>query len=243
MKNVIQDSKRTAARGVWHRAGVALRQPAVHWLTVIAGLLFIGCQCAATDKGASQGKASTRAVPLPDVVEDVLGDTGRSGSLVYGWRCIASGNFRDPIRASPPDEGTPIQRLRIAFAGKPDLRVTEDPTGLVRVVGGTFKTDVLDLQIKRLVFHNEDDPMKAFASIMDSPEIEAYLRQNGIFLVPGSRSYFSPTKPSPHLDGTRENIRLSEALDLLSLTYSGVWVYQECSCPGGKRMVALHFSQ
>jgi hypothetical protein len=165
--------------------------------------------------------------------------------LAYGWRCVASGDFTDQFSASVPrGDGTAVQRLRTAFADKPSLTVTEDSTGLDRVVGGTFKTDLLDLKIKRLVFHNEDDPMIALSSILDSPEVQAYLRQTNIVFVPEwGGIYPAPSKSSPHLNGMRENIRLSEALDLLPLTYSGMWGYRACACPGGKRMVAIHFLQ
>jgi hypothetical protein len=215
----------------------------VLWMIVFLSAIFATAQVTESDNRASQKNTAKR--PLPDVVASILEDAGRSGSLAYSWKCVASRNFHDPVRAPiPPEEGTVIQRLRTAFANIPWLRVTVDPSGFVRVVGGPFKTDLLDLKIKRIVFHSQEDPMLAFADIMDSPEIDAYATANNITLVPTFGGlYAAPSKSSPRLDGTRDNIKLSEALDLLPVTYSGLWVYKECKGPGEKRLVTLEYFQ
>jgi hypothetical protein len=161
----------------------------VLWSIVFVSVLFARVQAGEADKTRS----------LPDVVAIILHDTGRSGSLSYGWKCVGSEDFSDPFRASiPPSEGTAVQRLHAAFANKPSLRVTEDSSGLVRVVGGTFKTDLLDLKIKRIVFHNEGDAMKALSSILGSPELDTYIKANNIIILPEMGGiYPTPSESSP----------------------------------------------
>src|SRR5208282_6864757 len=125
----------------------------VCWLTVFAGLLVAGGQVVRSNEGRPRNKTGTRS--LPDVVATVLEETRRSGSLAYGWTCVESGDFSDPFRASVPlGEGGGVQRLHTAFANEPSLRVTEYPSGLIRVVGGTLKSDLLALKIERIVFRN-----------------------------------------------------------------------------------------
>lgn len=215
----------------------------VFWSIVVAGIVSLSVH-AIGPGGSSPQESATRRTPS-DVVAIVLHDTGRSGSLAYGWKCVRHGDFSDPFRVIIPlQEGSAVQRLRTAFAKNPSFKIGEDTNGLVRVFGEGAKPDLLGLRIKRIVFHREPDPMRALSTILNSPEIRAYVKEHHIDIIPvGSGIYPSPSATSPRLDGTKENVSLSEALDLLPLTYGGMWIYRECTGSKGKRLLALHFSQ
>jgi hypothetical protein len=71
----------------------------VLWLIVFVSVLFARVQAG----------RPTRPALSPMLWRFVLHDTGRSGSLSYGWKCVASEDFSDPFTASiPPSEGTAI---------------------------------------------------------------------------------------------------------------------------------------
>ncbi len=179
-----------------------------------------------------------------EVMAIVLHDTERSGSFVYGWECEGPG-LSDPFRVTiPQQEGSALYRLNAAFARYPSFKVREDGNGLVRLVGENTKTDLLGLKIKQISFHGEADPMRALSTILSAPEICVYMREHHIEDVSqGSGIYPSPSQTSPRLDGTKGNLTLFEALDLLPLTYSGMWGYRECVNAGGGRTVAFNFWQ
>ena len=194
-------------------------------------------------QSASQSKAARHK--LIDVVASALQGTDSRGSLAESWRCDASAAFSEPFRVKmPPKQGSAVERLHAVFGSNPSMVVSADKNQLVRVIAGNVKTDLLDVTIKRIAFHNEADGPVALSTILDSPEVRGYMEQHHIenVLTVGG-IYPAPSAASPRLDGTKENLKLSEALDLLPLTFSGMWSYQECTEPGGKRRVAFHFMQ
>lgn len=213
---------------------------------IVAPLLFIVAVSLATDaqQPASRMTVEDAGRAPWEVSAVVLHDTERSGSLVYGWKCVGPG-LSDPFKVTvPQQEGSAVQRLSAAFAKYPSFKVGEDKNGLIRVFGEGASTDLLRLRIKQVVFHREADPMRALSTILSAPEISAYMREHHIEdISQGTGIYPSPSQTSPRLDGTKENLTLYEALDLLPLTYTGMWGYQECEGAGGKRTVAFGFWQ
>ena len=216
-------------------------------LVVVIHLIFVPfqafCQIAEPDKPAVREVGTKKR--LFDIVSGVLQETGRSGSLVLGWRCERSGDFSPPFRLGMVPKGkSPVQRLRAVFPQSSSLNATEDSTGLVRVSGGTLKDDLLQVRIKKIVFHKEKSAPSALITILNSPEILSYIEAHHIQTVPTFGGLYEvPSDGSPQLDGIRENIKLSEALDLLPLTYAGMWSYYECTDRREHRRVAINFLQ
>jgi len=209
---------------------------------ILLAIMIFASASSGRGQSVSQGKATRHK--LIDVVADVLQETDSRGSLAESWKCGASADFSEPFRVKmPPKQGSAVERLHDVF-GSPSMVVSADKNRLVRVIAGNVKTDLLDVTIKRIVFHNEAHGPVALSTILDSPEVRSYMEQHHIenVLTVGG-IYPTPSATSPRLDGAKENLKLSEALDLLPLTFPGMWSYQECTAAGGKRRVAFHFMQ
>lgn len=205
--------------------------------------ILVSSSSAGRGQSASQSAAARHK--LIDVVAAVLQETDGRGSLAESWKCGTSADFSEPFRVKMPTrEGSAVERLHAVFGSNPSILVSADKNNLVRVIAGNVKTDLLDVTIKRIAFHNEAHGPGALSTILDSPEVRGYMEQHHIenVLTVGG-IYPAPSSASPRLDGTKDNLKLSEALDLLPVTFSGMWSYQECTEAGGKRRVAFHFMQ
>lgn len=159
---------------------------------------------------------------------------------------------RTLIAAAPTgDSGPPLRTLREMFAKDPDVLVTQEPNGFIRIVGTTAPQDLLDVKIKRLSFDDEAkkeggslvlyNPIDALAFITHAPEVEAFTKKHGIgWQSTPFTEAFSTAKP--YVSGELNNVTLSDALDYVAKSFHGLWIYKECpSNQKNRRVVHIWF--
>jgi len=87
----------------------------------------------------------------------VLAKAHTSGSLVYHGQCQANGGTWDLPAVSFPKhhEITPVQMLREMFADDPEMHVTQDANGYIRMAETDVPRDLLDLRIVQVPFSSD----------------------------------------------------------------------------------------
>jgi hypothetical protein len=182
-------------------------------------------------------------VPLDIVayVSKILAASHQPGSLVYGGRC-ADGEMIPPFKLEAPAHTTSaLDALKTGFAEDPRLSAKLE-SGLIRVTGGNVPRDLLSLRIQRISFRGENDPREAMQQLQSLAIVTDYMRVHHIqFLTVLGGIRAVPAQGGPHLDATFHDVTLSEALDQIAWTFTGIWIYQECDENGGQRAVYIGF--
>jgi len=179
----------------------------------------------------------------------VLAKAHTSGSLVYHGQCQANGGTWDLPAVSFPKhhEITPVQMLREMFADDPEMHVTQDANGYIRMAETDVPRDLLDLRIVQVPFSSDSgvhDPRWAMSQIMVTPDVKNYMTVNNIGpLVPDFRLFIGPLSPNaPKISDDLYFVTVSEALDYILKTYPGFWAYEECKGEAGSRKIFFQFS-
>ena len=215
-------------------------------------LLLVLCfGCRSTDKrGGTDPK-----VGLPTLMS-VLSKAQLSGSLEYWGVCDVNRRIDLPkMRLPHKGEGgsSPVQVLRQIFADDAQMQVTQDPTGMIRMIESGVPRDLLDFRINhvsfKLVSPDGDvvyQPRVALQAIVWAPEVQAFMKTHDIRqTVDFERAGAWPSLPpnAPHISGGLENVTVSQALDQVVQTFPGLWIYENCSSKKGKRTVDFGIHQ
>ncbi len=90
-------------------------------------------------------------------IDRVLRSAHSSGSLVYQGYCGNTLPEAPPVRSLSDDSGAPIAVLQKMLGNPPDVLVTQEPNGMVRMVQTNVPTDLLDLRIQHMAFYGSSD--------------------------------------------------------------------------------------
>lgn len=182
----------------------------------------------------------------------VLSKAHSSGSLEYRGSCsLDSDRFHLPQLGHAEQAGDdPVAILAELFKGDPQMRVSRDESGFVRMIEADIPTDLLKSRIRRIAFKNDHafppvdvrfDARDALAVILSTPDVTQYMEAHQIEkrfpveFVNERRSMPSPEVP--HLPDNVNDVTLSEALDSVVKTFPGLWIYENCPSKDGKRVV------
>jgi hypothetical protein len=122
------------------------------------------------------------AVPL---LKQILAKANVSGSLAYWGRCDFHKPYPDfPALSYPSNSsGSPLELLQKAFASDPEMEVTQESNGVVRMFETDVPTDLLDVTISHVSFMLGDQrrdtfggPNNAMFLVLSAPEVIAYRR-------------------------------------------------------------------
>jgi hypothetical protein len=176
----------------------------------------------------------------------VLAKTHTSGSLAYHGQCQAGGGTWDlPIVRFPKHhELNPVQMLGEMFADNPEMHVTQDANGYIRMVETDVPRDLLDLRIVQVSFPSGaiNNANIAVTQIMVTPDVKNYMTVNNIGPVSDSYRFIVLSSPdAPQISGNLYFATVSEALDYILKIYPGFWAYEECKGEAGGRKVFFHF--
>jgi hypothetical protein len=154
------------------------------------------------------------------------------------------------LRAVPDRAASPVELLREMFSVDPEMRVTQDADGKIRMIEGDVPTDVLDIKIHHFRFTGEyHGPNAAVVAILNAPELMEFRKEHNIgpeadrggggagFGYPSEA--FDPGKAS--VLGDLHDVTVREALDYILETFHGFWLYENCKNPEGGRMMYLGF--
>jgi hypothetical protein len=214
----------------------------------ITFILVLAAGCRGQERGG------VRASVAAPIVMPVLINAHVGGSLAYWGRCELDHQLPDFPRLHALDKNTdsPVEALREIFSEDPEMRVTQEPNGTIRMAETDTPRDLLDVRISHISFKSSYDDSWglpydarfALAAILSTPEVKAFMRANDI----GQPSEFTlvngggqgPT-PNLHIPGDLYNVTLSQAMDHVLRAFPGLWVYENCSNKKGKRVVYFKF--
>jgi hypothetical protein len=200
---------------------------------IICALCFVLAACAAS---AGQERDYLSDIDTSQTILHFLWEGGVSGSLEYRSQCRspkASPRF-PKARALPENwKGSPLDALQEVFAADPRIRVTEDSDGTLRMVDSEAPADLLSVTISHISFGEVYDQLTAQGLILSAPEVKTFMRAHDIEWIPTPANFVSPPRsPSPgmrHISRDLNNVTMRQALDHVSKTFPGFWVYENCS--------------
>ena len=209
--------------------------------TFASVLLLLGC-CFSQDRGGTDPKV---ALPL---IREVLSKAQVSGSLAYWGQCDWHRSYPDfPVLRAATHSGSPTEVLQDMFAADPDMRVTQENGGKIRMVEKDAPTDLLEVKIHHLSFPTglmHHGPHTALQTILMTPEVIAFRRAHSIgplaeltrgFPVPGDCC------GGPSVSGDLDDVTVAQALDYVLQTFPGFWLYENCQDTRGERTVVFNF--
>jgi hypothetical protein len=123
--------------------------------------------------------------------------------------------------------------------------VTQDPDETVRMVEKTVPRDLLNVKIGHISFDDQkkkDGSMYFDTVVMDfitrAPEVKTFMKDRGISFGPEVIN----RAMSPHpVSGELNNVTLGQALDYMSKSFRGLWIYEECRGTKGSNRVVYFF--
>jgi len=185
----------------------------------------------------------------PQLILDILTSARASASLEFNGRCSPSVFFPDLPSIREPEKPygpLPTNTLRSMFSIDHRMAISEDDTGIIRVVEAGVQTDILKVKIHHLSFDGISDPDHALHVVLDAPEIQSFIKAHGIgqpfnmyqpsiWAAPGPKA--PPVPGVPRISGELNEVRLADALDYILKTFPGFWLYQDCRNADGRRVV------
>jgi hypothetical protein len=182
-------------------------------------------------------------------IQDVFATGRLLGSVQLDSACRPKDAIPDfPQTRGPkkPYEKSPADTLQYMFSIDPEVMVSKDGKGFIRIATAGVQADILHVQIKSVSFNAISDPGEALAIILNTPEIQSFVQAHGIgqpsnsslpplYLVPGVKK--GPARGMPNVSGELKDVRLTDALDYLLKTFPGFWLYQNCQGQDGQRIV------
>ncbi len=219
-------------------------------LTAAAVLSLVGFSAA-----QARGGVDPRAgAPL---VTEVLSKAQLSGSLEYTGACDRDKPYLDFPRLHWPADHrkSSLEFLQAMFDVDPQMRVSQDENGMIRMIETDVPDDILDVKIHHLAFFpanaSESDPVHgtgmALIAILESPEVVAFGKAHHIEGLPDpDKSRMMPGNccgGGRIVQGELDDVSVSQALDYMLRTFPGFWTYENCSDPRGERAVVFRFYQ
>lgn len=174
-----------------------------------------------------------------DYLRPALENVGEVARIYYASECPMKRNELDSVWLEPPLQGaTGIDAVRQIFRDDPSVTVTQDRSGMVRIVIGSVSSTVLQTRLPSLTLN----PFAQYTAASAVDEIaftaDSYAKERRLpfrlapYLIDHLAS--GPGAGRPHLPATMQNITIDGALDAVAKTFSGIAVYSECGEPDGK---------
>jgi hypothetical protein len=146
----------------------------------------------------------------------------------------------------PPLQGaTGLEAVRQIFRDDPNVTVTQDRSGMLRITIGSVSSTLLRTRVPSLTL----DPIEQYTALSAIDEIAfaaaSYAKDRGLpfSLAPYIINHLArgPGEGAPHLPGMMQNITIDDALDAVAKTFKGIVTYGECKQPDGKTLFRLGF--
>jgi hypothetical protein len=182
------------------------------------------------------------------LILDELNDTHVSGSLVFSATCdFHLGRFPIVPRVrTPRRSGSTVDDLQLMFGGDSKMRVTREPSGMVRMAETDVPTDILEVKIHHISFHaapSGSGPVGgarlAMMRVLGAPEVKVFMEEHdtttGAFRLEGIYPKL------PEVPGELNDVTVLQALDYILKAFPGYWAYENCTTPDGRRSVNFDF--
>jgi len=138
-----------------------------------------------------------------------------------------------PLQAPSPDK-TGVEAVREIFKNAQDVRIAEEPRGIIRIWIGKVPTEILRTRISLLTLDRQAqyDPSFAIGAIESTKELEATETSLGVREVPNVGGLVAPAENGlPSLPASLKNLTVDEALDMIAKTWGGPVVFGACTAP------------
>lgn len=179
----------------------------------------------------------------------VFSKADASGSLEYWGICDFKDFYPDfpKLRKISGNKESALESLRDMFSVDPEMRVSQDSDGKIRMREKDVPSDLLDVKIHVVHFPVQfHGPNAAVIAILQSPEVVAYQKEHNIgpsFDPEEMGNYpseaFGPARPRVY--GRLHDVTVRQALDYVLRTFHGFWLYENCKGPGDSRLVYFDF--
>lgn len=219
--------------------------------TDLSTSVMLGIMCLSTlaARMVAQDRGGTHPSVGRAVIGGVFSKAKASGSLEYWGVCDFKNYYPDfpKLRAVPDRQGSPVELLREMFVDDPEMRVSQDADGRIRMIEDDVPSDLLDVRIPHLQFTGEYHGIKfAIVTILKTPEVIAFRKEHKIGAEanwgPGfslNHSAFAPEVP--RVLGDLYDVTVRQALDYVLQTFQGFWLYENCKNSEGGRNVIFGF--
>jgi hypothetical protein len=133
----------------------------------------------------------------------------------------------------PSTAAAGIDAVRGIFAKQQQVEVTQDETGVIRIVLGKPPMSVLTTTIKSLAFTPDAqyNVLSAIRTVESAPEVLSVMSRLAIHNPMRIAEYpvLQPDTTLPHLPKEVSDVTMDQALDVIATTWSGVVFYGACS--------------
>jgi hypothetical protein len=218
-------------------------------LTISGFLLLLAFPAAQTGSAAELRPVSKGPTTLVNYMEELFFLTKSSGSLILKGTCKATNTDNDVVsEALPHPPQGPFQNLDNALIAVSQLNShllwSRDVDGLVRVRDNRVSNDVLSIRLQRVHFSRAVDSNAAIRSVLSTPEVQAYFKQNHIEeAMPFIGLRPIPSKGQPKLSDDLHNVTVAEAFDRIVrfFRFPRLWIYSECENGSLRRVLVAGF--
>ena len=213
--------------------------------------------------GSALGSANSADLPKALVISSVnakavlqhLGPALTSGGgacrIYYSTACEArdEGIPSPEVKARPSERKTGLSALRDIFGNDKRVKVSQDQSGMIRIMIGQPVSTLLRTRIHSLHFNvvEQYNGELAVWAVLNSKEVEAAMRGLGlsvpVIVFGGAVNVPEEGRSLRHLPASLNNVTADRALDVIARTFGGIVLYQTCSKGNGKGLVALDFVQ
>jgi hypothetical protein len=145
----------------------------------------------------------------------------------------------------PSADNSGVAAVREIFKNAEDVRIAEEPLGIIRIWVGKVPTEILRTRISLLTLDRQAqyDPSSAIGAIESTKEVEAAKNSLGLSDAPVCGGLVALAENGlPCLPASIKNITVDQALDMIAKTWGGPIVFGVCSSPTdteGKKLFLL----
>lgn len=142
----------------------------------------------------------------------------------------------------PSADKTGVEAVREIFKNAKDIRIAEEPLGIIRIWVGKVPTEILRTRISLLTLDRQAqyDPSFAIGAIESTKEVETAKTSLGLSEAPDGGGLVALAENGlPSLPASMKNITVDQALDMIAKTWGGPVVFGACTSPtdsGGRRL-------
>lgn len=203
-------------------------------------LLFAGIVLSAFSTPANVG--IDRAAG--DYVRPALKSIGGSVRINYAGVCPGGSRLLFPsVNIQPePDGASGITAVRQMFGNDPQVTVTQDRSGVLRITVGNVDSSALRTRIPTLTLNSDAQYTPLVATLTISNALLAYSPEH-LETALGTIDIIvhRPDETAPHLPPLLQNITVDDALDSVAQTFKGIVLYGACTQSDGKKVFSIDY--
>jgi hypothetical protein len=217
------------------------------WLIVVLLGGGVGCVKATAQEGRLTDERNKEN--LLRYLRPALRSAGGIGRLYYSTACSAKDGYPIPFPRVelqlPSKRKGGLAAVREIFGTNKEVVVTQDRSGMIRIIIGNPTTEILSTRIRALTLEplEQYNPNMAIDAIAGSKEVEAAMRKLGVKLPAAitDMNVVTPEPGLPHLPSSLNNMTMDQMFDLVAKTFGGITSYGSCADPSGVRLFYVDY--